>query len=113
MSSNKKNTKITVTSESAALPPNVQDLVKKIQLQHGKCWCPEINPAFPGCAIEKDPKSVEAMMCLRVLTLDRERFIGWMTWYIAKMHDLSHLLTLDTAFEMLKLQQSKDEEQKQ
>lgn len=97
MTDKEKKSKVSVTADINALPKNVQVLAEQIQAKHRNCWRPEMNPLFPGCVIESDPKSVEAMLCLRVLTLDRERYIGWSVWYASKLMSLqaaNHLLSI-------------------
>lgn len=109
----KKNTNISVTSDIASLPASVQKLAEAIQEKHSKCWCPETNALFPCCVVEKDPKSVDAMMCLRVLTLDRERYIGFITWYASKMKEQMHLLRLAMIAErLLRSQATEGKEEK-
>lgn len=116
MSRQNKKASISISSGVDGLPPQMQRLAQQLQDKHKECWRPERNSLFPCCVVESDPTSIQSMMCLRMLTLDREKYIGWIVWYTSKMKEQDHLLTLASAAKQLvefKPNEHKDQEEKQ
>jgi uncharacterized HAD superfamily protein len=115
MSKDNKKISTSVNGGSDGIPEQLKGMVDRIQTRHKKCWRPENNPYFPCCLVETDPTNVEAMMCLRILTLDRQRYLGWIVWYAAKMKE--QLIRSQTVAKMIveaeQLKKSNEEEKKQ
>lgn len=69
------------------LPAKAQEHLLCLRVRHKDCWRPELNSPYPRCVVESVSTSDEAMLCLRLMTLDHDRYVAFIVWYLSKMSE--------------------------